>query len=81
MLPYLLLHPGPSNNPLSPPICRSAALARIFSMKLGVLPDHVLPAILVDRLVLKGTVLQFTTEFFKDFLATDTVEVRFHGIP
>ncbi|GAB4817985.1 hypothetical protein N2152v2_005031 [Parachlorella kessleri] len=51
------------------------ALARIFSLKLGVLPDHVLPAILVDRLVLKGTVLQFVTAFFADFLATDSVEV------
>ena len=54
----------------------AAALARIFSLKLGVLPDHVLPAILVDRLVLKGSVLQFVTEFFADFLATDSVEVR-----
>lgn len=53
-----------------------AALARIFSRKLGVLPDHVLPSILVDRLVLKGTVLQFTTAFFQDFLDTDSVEVR-----
>ncbi|KAL4432468.1 hypothetical protein ABPG77_001767, partial [Micractinium sp. CCAP 211/92] len=50
------------------------ALARCFSMKVGILPESILPKMLVDRLVLRGTVLQFVTEFFKDFLATDSVE-------
>ncbi|KAL4437046.1 hypothetical protein ABPG75_004185 [Micractinium tetrahymenae] len=50
------------------------ALARCFSMKVGILPESILPKMLVDRLVLRGTVLQFVTEFFKEFLATDSVE-------
>lgn len=50
------------------------ALARCFSMKVGILPDSILPKMLLDRLVLRGAVLQFVTEFFKDFLATDSVE-------
>lgn len=35
-----------------------AALARCFSLKVGILPESILPKMLVDRLVLKGTVLQ-----------------------
>ncbi|KAL6773686.1 FAP224 [Auxenochlorella protothecoides x Auxenochlorella symbiontica] len=50
------------------------ALARIFCMKVGVLPDRVLPTLLEDRLVQKGTILQFTTEFYVDFLSSDSVE-------
>ncbi|PSC76002.1 flagellar associated [Micractinium conductrix] len=50
------------------------ALARCFSMKVGILPESILPRMLVDRLVARGAVLQFVTEFFKEFLATDTVE-------
>jgi hypothetical protein len=50
------------------------ALARCFSLKVGILPESILPKMLVDRLVLKGTVLQFVTEFFKEFLACDTLE-------
>ncbi|KAI7841114.1 hypothetical protein COHA_005339 [Chlorella ohadii] len=50
------------------------ALARCFSLKVGILPESILPKMLVDRLVLKGTVLQFATEFFKEFLACDTLE-------
>ncbi len=45
---------------LPPPVLnpRSAALARCFSMKVGILPESILPKMLVDRLVLRGTVLQ-----------------------
>ncbi|KFM27342.1 Basic leucine zipper and W2 domain-containing protein 2 [Auxenochlorella protothecoides] len=43
-------------------------------MKVGVLPDRVLPTLLEDRLVQKGTILQFTTEFYVDFLSSDSVE-------
>jgi hypothetical protein len=50
------------------------ALARCFSLKVGILPESILPKMLIDRLVLRGTVLQFVTEFFSDFLATDSVE-------
>ena len=57
----------------------AAALARCFALKVGVLPETVLPKALVDRLVQKGTVLQFVTEFFRDFLATESVEVRGRG--
>lgn len=50
------------------------ALARIFSRKVGVLPDRVLPTVLVDRLVSRGTVLQFATAFFRDLIETDGVD-------
>lgn len=50
------------------------ALARVFSLKVGVLPERVLPTLLEDRLVAKGTVLTFVTHFFADYLATDPVE-------
>ncbi|KAK9823766.1 hypothetical protein WJX72_005350 [[Myrmecia] bisecta] len=50
------------------------ATARIFAVKLGCLPDRVLPSLMNDRMVAKGTILQFVTEFFKDFLATDTID-------
>lgn len=33
-----------------------------------------LPSLLEDRLVQKGTVLQFTTELFRDYLSSETVE-------
>ncbi|KAL4859617.1 Basic leucine zipper and W2 domain-containing protein 1-A [Chlorella vulgaris] len=45
------------------------ALSRCFAMKVGILPESILPKMLVDRLVLKGA---FMTEFFKDFLSTDS---------
>lgn len=50
------------------------ALARCFVLKVGVLPDRVLPTLLEDRLVTRGTTLAFMTDFFADYLATDTVE-------
>ncbi|KDD75188.1 hypothetical protein H632_c819p1 [Helicosporidium sp. ATCC 50920] len=50
------------------------ALSRVLSMKVGVLPDRVLPPMLNDRLVQRGTVLQFATELFRDLIASDGVE-------
>jgi hypothetical protein len=50
------------------------AMARCFSLKVGVLPERVLPAALEDRLVARGTVATFITDFFADYLATDGVE-------
>ena len=51
-----------------------AALARIFVMKIGVLPERVLTPLLNDRMVAKGTILAFVTDFFVDFLATGSVD-------
>ena len=51
-----------------------AALARIFVMKIGVLPERVLVPLLNDRMVAKGTILAFVTDFFVDFLATGSVD-------
>ena len=64
----------PPTQPRTHPPSR-AALSRCFALKVGVLPETVLPKALVDRLVQKGTMLQFVTEFFSDFLATESVEV------
>lgn len=50
------------------------AMALCFSHKLGVLPENVFGALLNDRLVAKGTVLDFTTHFFKEFLAKDSMD-------
>lgn len=50
------------------------AMARVFVLKVGVLPDRVLVPLLNDRMVAKGTILAFVTEFFADFLATDSVD-------
>ena len=50
------------------------ALARIFVMKIGVLPERVLVPLLNDRMVAKGTILAFVTDFFVDFLATGSVD-------
>lgn len=50
------------------------ALARVFVMKVGILPDRVLGPLLNDRMVAKGTILSFVTEFFADYLATDSID-------
>jgi hypothetical protein len=50
------------------------ATARCFAIKLGVQPDRVLLALLNDRMVAKGIILQFATEFFKDFLSTESID-------
>lgn len=43
-------------------------------MKIGVQPDRVLLALMNDRMVAKGVILQFVTEFFKDFLSTEGID-------
>lgn len=50
------------------------ATARVFSMKIGVLPDRVLMSLINDRMIAKGTILDFITAFFKDYLATDSMD-------
>ena len=50
----------------------ATATALVFSQKLGALPENVLGTLLNDRLVLKGTVLDFVTTFFAVFLAKDS---------
>ena len=43
-------------------------------MKVGVLPDRVLMSLMNDRMIAKGTILDFITAFFKDYLATDSMD-------
>lgn len=50
------------------------AMARCFALKVGVLPERILPSMLEDRLVARGTMVGFITDFFSDFLATEPVE-------
>jgi hypothetical protein len=42
-----------------------AAFALIFSMKIGVLPENLFNQMFNDRLVTKGTMLEFITIFFQ----------------
>ena len=49
------------------------ALARCFAVKVGILPERILPAALDDRLVARGTIARFITDFFVDYLATESV--------
>lgn len=56
------------------PRCTNAAMARVFALKVGVLPDQVLVTLLNDRLVAKGAMLDFATDLFADFLATEPLE-------
>ena len=37
-------------------------------------PDRVLLALMNDRMVAKGTILQWATAFFQDFLATEPMD-------
>lgn len=50
------------------------AMSRCFVLKVGVLPDRVLPNALEDRLVARGTIASFITDLFSDYLATESVE-------
>jgi len=52
------------------------ATSLMFSpeIKLGVLPENTLTALLNDRLVQKGTVLEFATVFFKEYLSEHTLD-------
>ena len=51
-----------------------AATSRCFAGKLGMQPDRVLLALMDDRMVAKGLVLQWVTAFFQDYLATDSMD-------
>ena len=42
-----------------------AAASRCLASKLGTQPDRVLLALMNDRMVAKGTILQFATVFFQ----------------
>lgn len=50
------------------------ALAMTFSQKLPMLPENVFHVLFADRLVTKGTVLEFVTHFFQEFLVKDPLE-------
>ena len=49
-------------------------MSRCFALKVGTLPDRVLPNALEDRLVARGTIATFITDLFVDFLSTEPVE-------
>lgn len=70
-----MLLAGQDNIQITPhSIVLPAATARVFSMKIGVLPDRVLMSLMNDRMIAKGTILEFITWFFKDYLATDSMD-------
>lgn len=48
------------------------ATSLVFSTKVGLLQEKMFNALLNDRLVAKGTVLEFITNLFKEYLAQDT---------
>jgi hypothetical protein len=48
--------------------------ALVFAHKLGALPENVLTTLLNDRLVLKGTVLEFITTFFTVYLTKEDLD-------
>jgi len=50
------------------------ALALTFALKIGVLTDNIFSAMLNDRLVAKGTVLEVFTIFLQEFLAKDSID-------
>lgn len=50
------------------------SVSRCFALKVGILPDRVLPTALEDRLVARGTMASFITDFIKDFLSTEPVD-------
>lgn len=62
----------PRGHPLT--LCVIAATARCLAGKLGAQPDRVLLALMNDRMVAKGTILQWATAFFQDFLATEPMD-------
>lgn len=50
------------------------ALALTFSWKIGVMPANVFQAMLNDRLVAKGSVMEVLTVFFQEFLVKDSID-------
>lgn len=52
----------------------ASAAAAVFAQRIGCLPENVLTTLLNDRLVAKGTVLDFLTAFFRAFLEAAAAE-------
>jgi hypothetical protein len=52
----------------------ASAAAAVFAQRIGCLPENVLTTLLNDRLVAKGTVLDFLTAFFRSFLDAAAAE-------
>lgn len=52
----------------------SIANALIFSNKLGVLPEKVFESLENDRMIAKGTVMEFLTEFLREYLANCSMD-------
>lgn len=52
----------------------ASASAAVFAQRIGCLPENVLTTLLNDRLVAKGTVLDFLTAFFRAFLDAAAAE-------
>jgi hypothetical protein len=50
------------------------SFALIFSMKIGVLPENIFSNMFNDRLVTKGTMLEFVTNFFQELLVKDSMD-------
>lgn len=50
------------------------SFALIFSLKVGVLPENILGHWFNDRLVTKGTMLEFVTTFFQEFLVAGSMD-------
>ncbi|GLI62166.1 hypothetical protein VaNZ11_004746, partial [Volvox africanus] len=50
------------------------ALALTFSWKIGVVPSNIFAALLNDRLVAKGTVMEVMIVFFQEFLVKDSLD-------
>ena len=48
--------------------------SRCFALKVGILPERVLPTALEDRLVARGTMAGFITDFIADYLSTEPVD-------
>jgi len=44
------------------------------SMRIGVLPENILSALANDRLIQRGTILEFITAFFQDFLSASSLD-------
>mmetsp|Transcript_12741 Transcript_12741/g.22531 ORF Transcript_12741/g.22531 Transcript_12741/m.22531 type:complete len:420 (-) Transcript_12741:347-1606(-) len=50
------------------------ALALVFTQKIGIMPENLFTAMMNDRLVGKGTMLEMVTVFFQEFLSRDSLE-------
>lgn len=52
----------------------ATALAVVFALKIGVNAENIFNALFIDRLIAKGTILEFFTTFVQEFLKKDSVE-------